>query len=154
MSEFPPRPLGKVFQAEIEIDAPAERVWPILADVDGWGRWNPIYPEASGLLAESEEIRLKIALPSSRPQVMQAKVHRLVEGRAIQFGATVLGGLLRAERFIELHRLDENRCLVVNGEVLSRPLGPLLARMGGSTLAKGLRRQNEGLKSAAETAAA
>lgn len=39
----------KTFQTEIEIDAPAERVWAVMADVDRWHEWTPSIREVRRL---------------------------------------------------------------------------------------------------------
>lgn len=35
-------------RTEIEITAPAFKVWKILTDIDHWKEWNPIINQASG----------------------------------------------------------------------------------------------------------
>ncbi len=41
--------MKKTFQTEIEIAAPAERVWTIMADVDRWHEWTPSIREVRRL---------------------------------------------------------------------------------------------------------
>jgi uncharacterized membrane protein len=38
-------------ETEIEINAPAARVWALLTDFDGMGSWNPFIKSVSGTLA-------------------------------------------------------------------------------------------------------
>jgi len=50
-----------VAASEIEVAAPPEIVWDLIADIDGWPRWNPDVKEASlsGGLAEGSTFRWK-----------------------------------------------------------------------------------------------
>ena len=147
---MPPRPPGRSFERSIAVDAPAERVWAILADVGGWGEWNPVYPQASGSLQPGATIALTVALPGTKPQAFTARVLHAVPPRALQFGAPALLGLLYATRFVELHPGPSGGCTVINGETLSRAMSGPLARLAGRTIGEGLRGQNEALKAAAE----
>lgn len=133
----------------VEIDASAERVWAILVDVAGWGRWNPVYPKAAGALIENGTIDLAVALPGSSPRPMKATVFFVEEERAVQFGASVFGGLLRARRYIDIVPTGAG-CSVRNGEALSGLCGGLFVKLGGASIRIGLRQQNAGLKRISE----
>ena len=149
-SGFPPRPAGHGFDASIEIDAPPEQVWAVLADIDSWPNWNPIYPEVSGMPVQGSELALTVALPGAKPQKTRAKVSCVVDGCAIHFGAVVMLGMLKAVRFVEVHPIDNGRTLVINGEVFSRLFGPLLAKFAGQAIEHSMNKQNAGLKQAVE----
>jgi hypothetical protein len=150
MNSAMPQPSGRCIEESVEIDASAERVWAVLADVESWGNWNPVYPQASGQLVEDGTIKLSVALPGSSPRPMTASVFFVDEGRAVQFGASVFGGLLRARRYIEIAPNTAGTCRVRNGEAISGLLGGVFARLGGAAMRIGLRQQNIGLKGAAE----
>ena len=148
---LPPRPGGFALVDEIAIDAPPERVWEVLARVEGWGAWNPVYPAASGTLVEDSPLALTVQLPGNKPLAMKATITAVAPPAALQFGASALGGLLRAVRFIEIHPIgDGTSCRVVNGEALSGPLAFLFKRISEPAIGKGLKQQNAGLKAAAE----
>lgn len=148
---LPKRPRGRAAEHRIEIAASADTIWSVLADVDHWGGWNPVYPKASGSLAPGGRIDLTIALPGMKPQKSPASVLIAMPGRALQFGAAAFGGLLFATRYVEIHPLDGGRSMVVNGEAFRRPLGGLLVRAMGSRIEDSMRLQNEGLKAKAES---
>jgi hypothetical protein len=81
---------------------------------------------------------------------MVAEVLLVSEGLALHFGASVMQGMLRAVRFTEIHSLGPDSCRVINGEVLSRPLAPILYLAARKAIGKGLSQQNQGLKQAVE----
>lgn len=142
----PPRLKGRLIEEVVFIAGSAESVWSTLADVAGWGQWNPVYTEARGTLVRDGAIDLVIVLPGAAPQRMKARIFHLAEGRSLQFGASVFGGLLHARRSIQVEPQVGGGCLVRNGEALSGLLGGLFARLGGASIRLGLRSQNQGLK--------
>jgi hypothetical protein len=150
-SGMPPRPSGRSVEQSIAINASPEMVWAVLADVDAWGGWNPIYPQASGSLIPGATIALTIVLPGMKPQKSTATVFHAFPGRAVQFGASAFLGLLHATRYIEIYASPSGGCTVVNGETFSRLLGRPLVRMVGEKISNGLQRQNDGLKAATES---
>ena len=149
-THFPPRPRGAALEDWVQIDAPADVIWEVLADVDGWGRWNPVYPEAKGSIGVGDGIALTIVLEGMKPAKSSARVFHSRPGEALQFGALAFAGLVRATRYIEIMPTTPTSCSVVNGEAFGRLLGPTLVRLVGSKIEEGLRGQNAGLKAAAE----
>lgn len=45
-------------RTEIQIAAPAEKVWDILMDFNNWYKWNPIVNEASGVAASGSTLSI------------------------------------------------------------------------------------------------
>jgi hypothetical protein len=144
------RPNGIAIEDSTAIAASAEAIWAVLADVDGWGRWNPVYPEARGTMAIGGTIAMTIRLPGMKSQKSVAKVVRCEPAREVWFGASVFGGLLRATRYITIAPAGDGGCHVVNGEAFAGLLGGLMARKIGSRIAEGLRMASAGLKRTAE----
>jgi len=148
---LPPRPKGATVERRVRIDAPADAVWEVLADVEGWGRWNPIYPSARGSIGPGDTITLTIALPGMKPRISSATVLHALPPLALQFGAPAFAGLLHATRYIEIDPLTDRSCTLVNGETFGRLLGRALVALIGTRVGDGLRGQNEGLKASAES---
>jgi uncharacterized protein YndB with AHSA1/START domain len=51
---------------EIEIDAPPDAVWAVLADTGAYPEWNPFVRRLSGELREGERLEAEIAPPGGR----------------------------------------------------------------------------------------
>ncbi|KAF9977168.1 hypothetical protein BGZ73_006839, partial [Actinomortierella ambigua] len=47
----------------ISIQAPPDKVWEVLADLDGYTTWNPLFVKARGKLAEGETLQIKARFP-------------------------------------------------------------------------------------------
>jgi uncharacterized protein YndB with AHSA1/START domain len=44
----------RTISATVDIDAPPDQVWGVLADLDAYPDWNPFIQSASGRLAEGK----------------------------------------------------------------------------------------------------
>lgn len=48
----------KKIETEIFIDAPCEKVWKILTDLDNYATWNPFIVKAKGKIALKEKLNI------------------------------------------------------------------------------------------------
>jgi uncharacterized protein YndB with AHSA1/START domain len=53
----------KTLHTQIEIDAPAERVWDTLTNTADYPTWNLFIPRITGTLASGERLEVRIAPP-------------------------------------------------------------------------------------------
>ena len=146
----PGRPRGTTVGGYIEIAAPPEIVWGIIADLERWGSWNPLYTRMAGEAREGARIEMTVAVPGMKPIDTAATLFTLRPGECLEYGMSQLGGLLRAFRFVELREITPERCGIANGETMSGPVGWLLSRIAGPKVGQGLRAMNEQLKLLAE----
>ena len=72
--------MSQTIYSEIEIAAPPEHVWAVLADLASYPQWHPVFREASGQLAAGSTITLTSTHPTS-DRTMTAKVKVLTAGR-------------------------------------------------------------------------
>ena len=63
------RPAARGVGHSIEIAAPASAVWAVLADLDRWGDWNPLYVEAAGRPVVGMPFATTIALEGMKPHL-------------------------------------------------------------------------------------
>jgi len=144
------RPRGSTVEHSIDIAVPAEFIWSMLEDVDSWSTWNPIYRRASGSIGLGDRLRMNVALPGMKPQDVSATVSRAIPNARLHYVSPALGGLIRANRFVEIVPSGPRSCVVTNGEAMGGLVGRLLARSVGPKVRDGLQQMNEGLKRAAE----
>jgi hypothetical protein len=146
------RPLTRGVEHRIEIAAPAAKVWRVVADLDRWGSWNPLYIEASGQLLVGQPFVMTIALEGMKPQKARAQIVTVEAEAKLEYAISSLGGLVKAFRYVEIEALDPGSCAVRNGEIMTGPLGRVLARIVGEKVRSGLEGMNEALKAKVEEA--
>ncbi len=117
--------------ATVEIDAPAERVWEVLVDVERWSEWSSWLAWEGGAFVEGERIALRLTPPngdgwSFRPTVLAVRPasHLAWVGRTAG-----LPGLFDGEHHFRLASLPAGRTRLINEERYSGLLSPLVRRL-------------------------
>lgn len=143
----------KCVRAEVEIDAPIDRVWEILTDLPGYGRWNPFTPKVESSLEIGDPVHLHVRLVGPRllhrvETVTRNEPHTL--GWDMKMGARFL---LYAERVQVLTPVDGERTHYMTEDCFTGWLRPLVLGLFGRSMQRGFRDCGLGLKKAAESAA-
>ena len=147
----PPKgPDGVRIEHRIGIQAPAEVIWEIIADLPHWKDWNPLYTAASGQIRIGSQLEMTLALPGDQPRQIQPVVLDWVPNEQLQWKLRMLGGLVKNTRYIEIENLAEASCIVANGEFIGGLLGPSGAKRMGRSVYRGFLAMNEALKARAE----
>ena len=147
-----PEPRGTRIETRIEIAASPAAIWAVLADVDGWSRWNPLYAEASGSLAVGAVLHLSVVLPGMKPQAADSAVKWIAPGAGVHFQSVSMGGNVLGNRYVLIEPAGAGRSTVINGEVMGGLGGRLLAALMGGKVRQALESMNAGLKTEAEKA--
>src|SRR5438105_2375212 len=97
-----------------EIDAPAQRVWEILADLEGYRSWNPFIVETSGELRPGGSVRMRFAGNRDKPTPRRRHVLHVEPGRLIALrGHMGVPGIADVTHVIEVEPVDAHRTRVV-----------------------------------------
>lgn len=111
-------------ESRIGVRADAEAIWSIIADLDGWGRWNTYETDVSGAIAFGGAIRLTERLPGLPERAAAYGV-----GEWQPLAQLVLlekrGWLFNAVRYFEIEELERGSCIVANGIIFSGLRGEL-----------------------------
>jgi uncharacterized protein YndB with AHSA1/START domain len=77
-----------VAHAEIDVGAPPEIVWAVLADIDGWPTWNPDVKRASlaGPLGQGTQFRWKAGLGTITSTLQSVEAPQLIAWTGKTFG--------------------------------------------------------------------
>lgn len=130
--------------ATIQIPAPPEQVWAILADLRSYPDWNPLFPQASGQLAAGGSVTLKSVHPGTgRIMTVKVRVLTVEPGRELRWMSS-LPGVITGEHSFILHPADGGTQLVQT----ERYRG-LLSRMSARTIDRteaSFHRLNEAIK--------
>ena len=149
----PPPPKGpRGFRVEhrIGVQAPAEVIWEIVHDLSRWNEWNPTYPQAAGDIRIGNVLALTLVLPGQPNQELKAKVLDWVPNEQLHWQLSLIGGLIKTLRYIEISPVSDTGCIVDNGEIFGGLMGPSLGRRMGRTVRRGFESMNEALKTRAE----
>jgi hypothetical protein len=140
--------MNEQISATIEIAAPPEHVWAVLADLASYPQWHPMFREASGQLAAGNTITLTSTHPTT-DRTMTAKVKVLTAEPAaeLRWMSSVLG-LMRSERSFTLSPAGGGTRLVQAGSYRG-----LVARFPAKTIRRiqdGFEAINRAIKQRAE----
>ena len=134
----------------VEIDAPVQRAWDILMDVEHYGEWNPFTPR----VATDFEIGSRVDLSAMIGPVPLKQVERIedVEPPHLLVWGTKVGHrvLLSARREQRLEALDERRCRYVTTDAFSGLFTALVVLFFGGMVRRGFNSVAGGLKARAE----
>jgi hypothetical protein len=143
-------PSGVKIEHRVGIQASAEVVWSVIADIAGWPGWNPIYPEAAGNIRIGAVLDLTLALPGQPPEDIQPTVLDWVPLEQLHLKLKQMGGLVRTVRYIEIESMAAASCIISNGEIVGGLLGKTRTRSKGRAIYRGFVAMNEALKLEAE----
>ena len=136
----------------VEIEAPIERVWEILVDVERYGDWNPFTTRVETNFEIGSPVDLYVTLGPlklKQPETIVAvdRPHLLVWRTKV--GARVL---LSARREQRLEALGETRCRYLTTDAFKGLLTPLVVFLFGRLVRRGFNDMAWALKKHAERA--
>ncbi len=141
----------KELHSEIEINAPAQRVWEVLTDFASYPRWNPFIRRASGAPRTGERLEVRIEPSGSRGMTFRPKVLNAEANRELRWlGHLLVPGLFDGEHSFTIQPLGENRVRFVQREAFKGLLVPLFGRSLDSNTQRGFEEMNRALKERAE----
>lgn len=146
----PKAPSGFRIEDRIGVQAPAEVIWEVLYDLERWVEWNPTYAYHEGRIGIGEVLTLTLKLPGQADQQIRPVVQEWVPNEQLHWRLSMLGGMIKTLRYVEIDALAEASCVVDNGELFSGLMGPSLGKRVGGTVRRGFRAMNEALKARAE----
>ena len=141
----------KELYSEIEINAPAQRVWEVLTDFASYPQWNPFIRRASGVPRTGERLEVRIEPSGSRGMTFRPKVLNAEANRELRWlGHLLVPGLFDGEHSFTIQPLGENRVRFVQREAFKGLLVPLFGRSLDSNTQCGFEEMNRALKERAE----
>lgn len=143
--------MAKEVRVEIEINAPANRVWYNLTDFAGYPRWNPFLPYAQGTLEINTEIEVHVNPPDGKRMKFRPTILVAEQGtRLVWKGSlSMVPGLMNVVQTFEIQANGENRVKFVATERFG---GLMVSLMSGGIekSRKGLELMAQALKKRAE----
>jgi hypothetical protein len=119
----------KTITATIHIDAPPATVWQVLTDLPAYPQWNPLFPEATGQIAEGARLTLKTVQAGGRTMTVKPKILAVRPEAELRWSAGI-PGLIGGEHAFTLAPTDTGTELVQ-----SETFRGILVPLSGKTLA-------------------
>lgn len=113
----------KVFEADIEINAPVELVWQHLTDFASYPDWNPFIVWAEGELKEGSIVTFRV---TDIPIKITAPITTLIPNEALIWEANMPFPGLMPRYSRRLEKLSETRTRFINHETFSGRLMPIV----------------------------
>lgn len=136
---------------EIDINAPASKVWHYLTDLAQYKNWNPFIVNAEGKIQIGETILVEPKVPGRGSYSFQPVITRYIEGREFSWTGDVMHRhVVSGEHIFILEPTGGNTVRLIHDEIFSGALAPLVVLFGGKKTKKGFIRMNEALKQAVE----
>ena len=136
----------------IGVRTSAPVIWEMISDINGWPAWNPLYPKAKGEVQFGAELELEVALPGEAPRAIKPKIRDWTPNEQIIWDLSMMGGLIRSIRYIEIETLDNGNCIFSNGEIFDGPLMSFIPRKLRRAIKAGFTGFGETVRDRAEAA--
>jgi hypothetical protein len=143
----------KEIHTEIEINAPAEKVWRVLTDFAAYPEWNPFVRRVQGEVSVGACLQVYIQ-PSGgkgmsfRPTILVAEPNQELRW----LGRFWLPGLFDGEHSFSIEPLVEERVRFIQRERFKGLLVPFLSKMLDGEIPRGFEEMNQALKLRVESA--
>jgi hypothetical protein len=136
---------------QIDIEAPAERVWMLLTDFPFYPRWNPFVRSIEGMLEVGHSLSVFIQPVGGSGMRFRPTVLAVQPGREFRWkGKLLLPGIFDGEHYFRLQPKPGGGTTFHQGEIFSGILVPLLRRSLDGATKQGFIAMNEALKREAE----
>jgi hypothetical protein len=120
----------KSLHAEVEIGAPAERVWQVVSDFARYSEWNPFIVSAAGRPHVGERLDITIAAPGMKPVNFRPRVLDLEPGRLIRWkGEYKVTGLFDGRHALIVDPLQDGRSRFTTHEDVTGILLPFTGKV-------------------------
>jgi hypothetical protein len=144
----------KEISAEIEIEAPAERVWEVLTDFAKFPEWNPFIRQMSGEPRTGAKLEVRLEPPGGRAMSFKPKMLNVETNREMRWvGRLLIPGLFTGEHSFSIEALDEKGVRFVQHEKFTGLLVPFMAKSLDKDTKSGFEAMNRALKERAEKGA-
>jgi hypothetical protein len=137
---------------EIDIAAPAEVVWSVLADLAAYPSWNPFLVRVAGTLAAGERLEVTFSPPGAKGMTIRPTLLSVEPGREVVWLGRLAGvpKLFDGEHHLELEPIDRERVRFRQWERFGGILVPFLRKMLDVNTRAGFEAMNAALKARAE----
>lgn len=91
-----------------------EDVWKVIADLDGYSQWNPLFSFEGGPLEEGKKVRLVVTVPGGFKARVPVLVERFRAQDELRWKASFLG--FSGSHWLKVRQVDEGQTQITHGE--------------------------------------
>ncbi len=144
----------KELRTEIEINAPAERVWRSLTDFAKFSEWNPFIRRVQGALQVGSRLDVFLGASGTKGMTFRPIVKKVEPNRELRWlGHLGVPGLFDGEHILEITPTGPDRVRFVQREEFHGVLLPFLGRNLNRDTRRGFEEMNRALRIRAEGSA-
>lgn len=101
---------------KIGVPAPSDALWDVLADLEGWSAWNPVFVEAHGTLGFGAPLSLIERIEGVGERRVQARLGDWVPYSKLVW-AEKRGWQFTSTRYVLIEEIAAGSCIVTTGEI-------------------------------------
>lgn len=142
--------MPKTLRTQIEISAPKEKVWGILADFPAYPLWNPFIKRIEGEVRAGAKLDVHMQPPGGRAMTFHPRVLSAIPGRELRWlGHLFVPGIFDGEHRLLIDERESKTVTFIQEEVFKGALVSFTGRLLDRTR-MGFESMNESLKKRAE----
>lgn len=135
---------------EIIIHAPAEKVYRLLTDLEGYSRWNPFIIKSSGKATPGAKV-MHVMKNNNSTITFRPTVIRAEEGKSFEWiGHFGIKGIFDGHHYFHIHDTGSGAVNLIHGEKFGGILSSFLLKKIGDQTRQNFIAMNTALKSLAE----
>jgi hypothetical protein len=143
--------MAKQLNAEIEIEATADRVWEVLTDFAAYQDWNPFIVQAAGQAVPGTRLELHMRLSGRRPTTIRPEVLEADPARRLRWlGQMLMPGVFAGEHTFTIQPAGPGRTRLTQHEEFRGLLAPLVLAMIAKPTLASFHQMNQALKTRVE----
>ncbi len=136
---------------EIEINAPAERVWEILTDFPSYPDWNPFVRSIKGTPKKGERLSVTLHPPDGKAMTFTPTVQEATPGKELRWlGRVGVKGIFDGEHSFQIEEIENEKIRFIHKEQFSGIFVPFFRKSLQNGTHRGFVEMNEALKKRAE----
>jgi hypothetical protein len=137
---------------EIEINAPAQRVWEVLTDLAAYPEWNPMIRRASGEVKPGSRLKIYFNPSGSKGTTFHPKLLTVEPNRELRWqGQPGVPYIIESEHFFIITTIGANRIRLAHDMIFYGLIIPFIRKIVIRSSEGPFIKMNQALKKRAET---